>query len=63
TSHRQFFNAVDACEEFLDGLRAEARGNVVVAVCAQTLTPTLSQKERESNCTTIESREFSATEC
>jgi hypothetical protein len=31
----QFFNAVDACEEFLNGLRAEARSNVVVAVCAQ----------------------------
>ncbi|MDX6290678.1 MAG: hypothetical protein QOH42_2477, partial [Blastocatellia bacterium] len=25
-------------------IAAEARGNVVVAVCAQTLTPTLSQK-------------------
>ena len=39
-------------EEFLNGLRAEARGNVVVAVCAQALTPTLSQRERESTCTT-----------
>src|SRR2546430_13304440 len=28
----QFFYAVDAWEEFLNGLRAEARSNVVVAV-------------------------------
>ena len=35
----QFFYAVDAWEEFLNGLRAEARSNVVVAVCAQALTP------------------------
>src|SRR2546430_2646604 len=48
----QFFYAVDAWEEFLNGLRAEARSNVVVAVCAQALTPTLSQREREATCTT-----------
>ena len=29
--------------ESLNGLRAEARSNVVVAVCAQALSPTLSQ--------------------
>ncbi|MDX6500599.1 MAG: hypothetical protein QOG23_3859 [Blastocatellia bacterium] len=39
----QFFNAVDAGEEFLNGLRPEARSNVVDAVCAQALTPTLSK--------------------
>ncbi|MDX6303953.1 MAG: hypothetical protein QOI77_922, partial [Blastocatellia bacterium] len=37
----------------LNGLRAEARSTVMVAVCAQALTPTLSQRERESNRTTI----------
>ncbi|MDX6501350.1 MAG: hypothetical protein QOG23_4610 [Blastocatellia bacterium] len=54
----QFFNAIDACEEFLNGLRAEARSNVVVAVCAQALTPTLSQRERESNCSTTHLVDF-----
>src|SRR6266516_7680260 len=47
----QFFNAA-ACQEFLNELRAEARSDVVFAICAQPLTPTLSQRERESNCTT-----------
>ena len=41
----QFFKAVDACKEFLNGLWAEARSNVVVAVCAQALTPTLPKGE------------------
>src|SRR3989440_2578480 len=48
----QFFYAVDVGEEFLNGLRTEARSNVVVAVWAQALTPTLSQREREATCTT-----------
>ena len=39
-------------KKLLNGLRAEARSTVVVAVWAQALTPTLSQRERESNCTT-----------
>ena len=43
----QFFNAVDACEEFLNGLRAEARSNVVVAVCAQALTVPLPQDKSQ----------------
>src|SRR5438094_725966 len=34
----------DDCEEFLNGLRAEARSDVVFAICAQPLTPTLSQR-------------------
>src|SRR5947207_4102250 len=36
----------------LNGLRAEARSTVVNAVWAQALTPTLSQRERESNSIT-----------
>src|SRR6266516_1290291 len=48
----RFFNAVHVCEEFLNGLRAEARSKIVVVICAQALTLTLSQRERESNCTT-----------
>jgi hypothetical protein len=39
----QFFDGIDACEEFLDGLRAEARRKVcVVGICAPALTPPLS---------------------
>src|SRR2546421_9295982 len=38
TSHQSIPSAVHVCEEFLNGLRAEARSNVVVAVCAQALT-------------------------
>src|SRR6266516_2809619 len=48
----RFFNAVHVCEEFLNGLRAEARSKVVIAICAQALTLTLPQRETESNCTT-----------
>jgi hypothetical protein len=33
-------------------LRAEARANIVIAICAQALTPTLSQRVRELNCAT-----------
>ncbi|MDX6306589.1 MAG: hypothetical protein QOI77_3558 [Blastocatellia bacterium] len=43
----QFFNAVDACEEFLNGLRAEARGNVVVEF-AHRPSPQPSPKRRGS---------------
>jgi len=31
----------------MNGMRAKARRNVVVTFCAQALTPTLSQTERE----------------
>jgi hypothetical protein len=41
----QLVKAFDAGEEFLNGFRAEARSNVVVAICAKAL----SQKERELN--------------
>jgi hypothetical protein len=44
----QFVKAVDACEEFLNGLRAEARSNVVVAICAQALSPSLSQRKSQT---------------
>jgi hypothetical protein len=37
----QFFNARDAGEGILNGLRAEAGSNVVIAVCTQALTPAL----------------------
>jgi len=49
------------CEEFLDELRAEARSNFLVAVCTQALTPTLSHRERESNCITTQSPNWDST--
>src|SRR6266478_9410992 len=45
-------------KRLLNGLRAEARSTIVVAVWAQDLTPTLSHRERESNCTTTYKRDF-----
>ena len=50
-SHPVLLNGLMLAKDFLDGLWAEARGKVVVAISAKALTPTLSQRERESNCT------------
>src|SRR5205814_6580257 len=52
--HQSILQRRRCCDETLNGLRAEARSHVVVVVCAQALTPTLSQRERESYCTTTE---------